>query len=298
LSNDQGGVPLQLQPGLIFAIVTAAALLLIVGTGVAIAGGLYTLDRTVRRVKAATGTPFVTDSIPEQRQVKPTIELTPSPLTQMIAASGYTDVEPTLRVKHTKLGMWIFLASEVLFFTGLIGAFLFFRLNDKITAEEMHHFNEAVHIGSLSLPAWFSAVLLVSLNTFILLTSSFAVVLALDSLIEGKVKQTRVYLLGVFLLGAVFLSVQALEWQALGVDWGKLAIPFDTTFRTAFFTLTGFHGLHVFGGLIWLLVFLLPRALRGTLRPQNASDIEIFGLYWHFVDIVWIILFTLIYLLR
>jgi heme/copper-type cytochrome/quinol oxidase subunit 3 len=289
---------LQLEPGLIFAIVTGAALLLIVGTGVAIAGGLYTLDRSVRRVKATAPTPFVTDSVAEPRQPRPVVALTPSPLTQMIAARGYADVDPTLQVKHTKLGMWIFLGSEILFFTGLIGAFLFFRLGDKITTEEMHHFNEAVHITGLALPEWFNAVLLVSLNTFILLTSSFAVVLALDSLVEGKAGAARWYLVAVFVMGAIFLGIQMLEWQALGVNWASFTIPFDTTFRTAFFTLTGFHGLHVLGGLIWLLVFLLPRALRGTLRTENASDIEIFGLYWHFVDIVWIILFTLIYLLQ
>lgn len=288
---------MDLEPGLLFAIVTGAALLLIVGTGVAIAGGFYTLDRTIRRVRAATATPFNPNPQPEARQPKPVVELIPSPITQVVMARGYAEAAPSLAVKHTKLGMWIFLASEVLFFTALIGAFLFFRVTGQITTEALAHFLEPVHIAGLQLPEWFNAVLLVSLNTFILLTSSLAVVLALDNLIEGRLGAVRLFLILVFVLGAIFISIQGVEWNGL-LTAEDAVTPTNSTFGTAFFFLTGFHGLHVIVGLLWLLLFLLPRALRGTLRPHNASDIEIFGLYWHFVDIVWIILFTIIYLLR
>jgi cytochrome c oxidase subunit 3 len=73
--------------------------------------------------------------------------------------------------------------------------------------------------------------------------------------------------------------------------------PDESIFGTAFFVLTGFHGTHVIVGLVWLLLFLLLPAFRGGLTPSDASRIEIFGLYWHFVDIVWIVLFTIIYLI-
>jgi heme/copper-type cytochrome/quinol oxidase subunit 3 len=285
---------LALEPGVIFAIVAGAASLLIVGTGVAIAGGLYTMDRAVRRAKAAASVPYNPNPTPEAPRVKPELVLVPSPVTQMVAARGYADVEPTLEVKHTKLGMWVFLASEVLFFTGLIGAFLFFRTIGRITPADLAHFDQTTSFFG-AFPLGMPAVLIVSINTFILLTSSFAVVLALDALIEGQLGKVSLYLLGVLLLGLVFVMFQGVEWWNL---FHEEVLPTNSTFGTAFYFLTGFHGLHVIGGLLWALIFLLPRAFRGTLRPQNASDVEIFGLYWHFVDIVWIVLFTIIYLLR
>lgn len=286
---------MELEPGVIFAIVAGAAMLLIVGTGVAIAGGLYTLDRTVRRVRTGSTTTYNPDPKPGVPEPKPIVVREPSPLTQMVASRGYVDVEPSLGERHTKLGMWIFLSSEIVFFTSLIATFLFFRLSGKITNEELHHFNEAVHIGSFHAPEWFSAVMLVSLNTFILLASSFGVVLALDALLEKKYSRMTLFLTLVLLLGIVFVSIQGVEWYGL---FNAGIFPSTSTFGTIFFTMTGFHGLHVIGGLIWVLLFLLPRAIRGTLTRQNVMDVELFGLYWHFVDIVWIVLFTVIYLIR
>lgn len=288
---------MELEPGVIFAIVAGAAMLLIVGTGAAIAGGLYTLDRTVRRVRTGSTTTYNPDPKPGVREVVPVVVPEPSATTQMMAARGYVEVEPTLGERHTKLGMWIFLSSEIVFFTSLIATFLYFRLRGQITLEELGHFNEAVHIGSFVAPAWFNAIMLVSLNTFILLASSFAVVLALDSLLDKKYSKVTLYLLGVLLLGIVFVSIQGLEWNGLLTAEHPIT-PSNSTFGTIFFTMTGFHGLHVIGGLIWVLLFLLPRAFRGTLTRENVMDVELFGLYWHFVDIVWIVLFTVIYLIR
>jgi heme/copper-type cytochrome/quinol oxidase subunit 3 len=286
---------LELEPGVIFAIVAGAAMLLIVGTGVAIAGGLYTLDRTVRRVRTGSPTTYNPDPKPGVREPKPVVVLEPSPTTQMMASRGYADVAPTLGERHTKLGMWIFLSSEIMFFTALIATFLYFRLRGLILPEELGHFLEPVHIGTLHLP--FNAVILVSLNTFILLASSFAVVLALDSLLDRQYGKVTLFLTGVLLLGAVFVSIQAIEWNGLLTAEHPI-MPSNSTFGTIFFTMTGFHGLHVIGGLVWVLLFLLPRAFRGTLTRENVMDVELFGLYWHFVDIVWIVLFTVIYLIR
>jgi heme/copper-type cytochrome/quinol oxidase subunit 3 len=123
-------------------------------------------------------------------------------------------------------------------------------------------------------------------------TSSFFVVRALESIREGNSKAMRLNMLAVLGLGLLFLGGQALEWTSLfreGVDYAS-------TFGTPFFTVTGIHGMHVFVGLLWL-VYLLVGHQRLPFTRENHLGIENFGLYWHFVDIVWIVLFTVIYLI-
>ncbi len=177
-----------------------------------------------------------------------------------------------------KLGMWAFLASETMFFTALIGAFIGFKVDH--TAE----FGEAHRI--LSLP-------LATVGTSVLIISSFAVVMALEA-IQSDDRRVFFNWMGLVLLfGITFLSIQAFEWRTLmreGVEAGEI-------FGTAFFVTTGFHGLHVMGGVGWLTLLLL-RARRGEYSSRNFLGIELFGLYWHFVDVVWIVLFTVIYLIE
>lgn len=182
-------------------------------------------------------------------------------------------------VADTKMGIWIFLGSEVLFFTGLIAAFLLLRSRS------------APDVGRvLDVPV-------TAVNTFILLTSSLTVVLAHDSAVHGRQGRLRLFLALTAVLGTIFVSVQGFEYTKLfgeGLLWnGPSAIPYGT----AFFTLTGFHGTHVIVGIIWCLA-VLARALQGGFHQKAYGGVEIFGLYWHFVDIVWILLFTLIYLMQ
>jgi len=177
-----------------------------------------------------------------------------------------------------KMGMWVFLGSEVLFFTGLISTFLLLRARSTVLAVEPL-------VGSIPL---------VGLNTFILLTSSLTVVLAHDSAVKGKKGLLNLFLFLTAVLGATFVSLQGLEYSRLYAE--KLTWT-GSGLGTSFFTLTGFHGLHVIIGVIWCLA-ILPRALRGNFTEKEYGGIEIFGLYWHFVDIVWILLFTLIYLMH
>jgi cytochrome c oxidase subunit 3 len=124
------------------------------------------------------------------------------------------------------------------------------------------------------------------------LSSSFAAVSALSALQQDKVKVFRNWLATTMVLGGLFILIELLEWGEL-IGHG---ITTGTLFGSAFFTLTGFHGMHVLIGLIWM-TFLMVRTVRGMMSSHNVLGIEIFGLYWHFVDIVWIILFTIIYLL-
>ncbi len=280
---------MELEPGLIFAIAIGAALLLIVGTAVAIGVGLITLDRGVRRARLGSAGPYTPVVQPEEpRAVAVSTPPTPSPLTQAVMRGGYVEVPATLGLGHTKLGMWAFLGSEMIFFTSLIGAFLLFRTTGEISPGDLRHFQEPVPV--IGLPA----VLLVAINTFILLTSSFSVVMGLDAVIEQKPRQARAFLLGVLVLGAIFVGIQGVEWSNL---FREGVTPSESIFGTSFFVLTGFHGMHVIVGLLWLVLFLLPRGFRGGLMPADAGSVEIFGLYWHFVDIVWIVLFTIIYLI-
>ena len=177
-----------------------------------------------------------------------------------------------------KLGFWVFLGSECLFFGSLIGTYMTYK-NESIVGP----FTPDI----LDIP-------LTSISTFVLLMSSLAMVLALDGVQRGKRNYAIASLLGVILLGATFLGFQAYEFT----HFYHAGLTLQTNlFGSTFFVLTGFHGAHVTIGVIWLIV-LLVELLRGRMPPERALTLEIAGLYWHFVDIVWIIIFTLIYLIQ
>lgn len=178
-----------------------------------------------------------------------------------------------------KFAMWCFLGTEVVIFGALIGRVLSLWVADH----EAHRL--------LTQP--FTSLLLVSVNTFLLLVSSLAVVLGLGSIQEGKRGGLIGWLLVTALLGAGFVSIQAYEFNKLvheGLTFGS------SQFGSAFYFLTGNHGLHVIIGVIWCLT-VVGRALGGGFTKEQHLGVEIFGLYWHFVDVVWIVIFTLVYLI-
>ena len=190
-------------------------------------------------------------------------------------ASAQRSPESLQPVNTPKLGMWIFLASEVMFFSALIAAFVMFRLRGPADAN---------HVLNIPLTAF---------NTFVLLTSSMTVLLALAAAQRNDQAKLRLWLLVSLLFGGTFLSVQMIEYFKLFQE--GLTIN-SNMFGTIFFTLTGFHGTHVFIGLLWL-VGIIVQAFRGRFSATYSMSLEIFGLYWHFVDIVWIILFVIVYLI-
>jgi heme/copper-type cytochrome/quinol oxidase subunit 3 len=177
---------------------------------------------------------------------------------------------------NRKLGMWIFLATEVMLFSALIGGFLSMKVRSPATA---HHV--------LNVP-------LTAVNTFILICSSTTVVMALSAIQEGNVKGLRNFLLATLALGATFLSIQVSEYNNLMTEHGLT--PWGSLFGGGFYTVTGFHGFHVLIGLI-VCLWLIVQTVQGRFTAENHMRVEVFGLYWHFVDVVWIILFTIIYLL-
>jgi cytochrome c oxidase subunit 3 len=185
---------------------------------------------------------------------------------------------PVPQRENTKLAMWLFLGGEVVFFVSLILTFIMTRLtqSDYETQFRSH----------LSIPV-------IAINTFILVTSSYFVVLALEAItFNGDQKKLRNNLIVVLTLGLLFLAGQAFEWTTLFRE----GVNLSSTFGTPFFTVTGIHGTHVFVGVLWI-IYLLVGHKRLPFTKENHLAIENFGLYWHFVDIVWIVLFTLIYLI-
>jgi heme/copper-type cytochrome/quinol oxidase subunit 3 len=174
-----------------------------------------------------------------------------------------------------KMGVWWFLASEIVLFGGLIGAFVMSRLGSGGWSEMAAHLN--VPIGTI--------------NTFVLLTSSLTMVLAFAAADKGDQKGIRTWLLLTVLLGLAFLIIKGFEW---GSKIGAGFTPMAGNFWSFYYTMTGLHALHVLAGVVINLLLFLS-ALMGLLRGREHR-VELAGLYWHFVDVVWIFLFPLLYL--
>jgi heme/copper-type cytochrome/quinol oxidase subunit 3 len=177
-----------------------------------------------------------------------------------------------------KVGFWVFLGSETLFFGSLISMYMVYK-------------HESV-VGPFS--GELLNIPLTSVSTFVLLMSSLAMVIGLDQVQRGSRLGGALGIGATALLGALFLGFQAFEFTHFYHEGLTLQ---TNLFGSSFFILTGFHGAHVSIGVLWLLM-LLVQHLRGQLPPGNALQLEIAGLYWHFVDIVWIAIFTLVYLIE
>ena len=177
-----------------------------------------------------------------------------------------------------KIGFWAFIGSECLFFASLISTYMVYK-GKSVTGP----YPEEI----LNIP-------LTSVSTFVLLMSSLSMVLALDAVRRGNKGQSLLWLGGVIVLGSGFLGFQVYEFSHF-VHEG-LTIH-QNVFGSSFFVLTGFHGAHVTVGVIWMATLFLM-ALRNKLPAGDAMKVEIAGLYWHFVDVVWIVIFTLVYLIQ
>ncbi len=180
-------------------------------------------------------------------------------------------------MSNNKLAMWVFLGSECLLFGGLISTYLLYRHNIQDGPGPSEEFFD---------------IPFTSASSFVLLMSSLTMVLAHSAAERGDQKRLKIWLLSTALLGSVFVSGQIYEFTVFvreGLGWST------SPFSSAFYALTGFHGVHVTIGIIMLLSTFIS-TLRGRMHPGNAETVEIVGLYWHFVDIVWVFIFTVIYL--
>jgi heme/copper-type cytochrome/quinol oxidase subunit 3 len=182
-------------------------------------------------------------------------------------------------VSNEKLAMWLFLGSECLLFGGLISTYILYK--------------ERVPVDHGPLPHDLYDIPFTSVSSGVLLFSSLTMVLAVVAISRGDQRSTRIWLGATALLGSIFISGQVYEFTSFLHE----GMGFTTNVASsAFFTLTGFHGVHVSLGII-MLMSLLVMSLRGRLPVEKAETVEIIGLYWHFVDVVWIVIFTVVYLI-
>ena len=203
---------------------------------------------------------------------------------QSPSAAHHVVVEDTTTgLNHRKMLMWLFLGSDCLFFGALISTYLIYRGQSLVGP-----FPEDV----FSIPT-------TSVSTFALLMSSMSMVLAYSAINRGDLKAFRIWLLSTCMLGATFLGFQVFEFY----DFQEHGLtPRTNLFGTTFFTLTGFHGAHVTVGVIWLLSIFGYSLIGGKkaeriLADREALSVDLAALYWHFVDIVWIVIFAVVYLI-
>ncbi len=193
------------------------------------------------------------------------------------AHDGHGDDHST-SIPNPKLGMWLFLSSDFLFFGGFIATFLLYRDRPGQAGPS---------------PKEIFNIPFTSVTSFILLMSSLTMVLALAAIQRGDIRRLKIWLLATALFGATFIGGQIFEFTEFTREGLKIH---TSLFGSSFYVLTGLHGAHVTGGIIWLLS-LWGLANRGQLTAADAERVEVAGLYWHFVDVVWIVIFTVIYLL-
>ena len=231
------------------------------------------------------------------------------------AAEHHVEHHTTTGIDSRKLLMWIFLGSECLFFGTLIATYLIFKGEielppfpsdtvvetaaleaalqsgalEEVAAEHCHSIGggQSECAGILDIP-------LTSQSTFVLLMSSVTMVLAVFGAQYGRPRMMKGWLLATMLLGLAFLGYQVFEFRTFGQE----GLTLETNqFGASFFVLTGFHGTHVAVGVVILGSLLLGSFRRTGLGAEPGFQVEIAGLYWHFVDIVWIVIFTIIYLI-
>ena len=199
-----------------------------------------------------------------------------SDMSAPIPGSAEEQHATSLGLANDKLAIWGLIGSECLFFGALISTYLIY----------------VTRTGEGPTPAVFD-IPFTSASTFILLMSSLGMVLALAAIQAGEMRKFRTWTLATAMMGATFLAGQIYEFTVFVEEGFRLT---TSPFASSFFVLTGFHGFHVAFGIMMLLA-LWVASMMGRLPQQLHTTVENIGLYWHFVDIVWIVIFTAIYLI-
>jgi cytochrome c oxidase subunit 3 len=197
--------------------------------------------------------------------------------------------DPTQQREASKFGMWIFIMTEILLFGGLFMAYTVFR---TLNPDMFHNAHKALDLT------------LGTVNTIVLITSSVTMALAIRSMQVGKKRQTLVFLFCTLALAAAFLVIKYFEYSHK-IHLGQLPGRFYTyngiegtnphIFFSIYFAMTGLHGLHIVGGMI-AITLMIVRTFKDHFSPEYYTPVELTGLYWHLVDLIWIYLFPLLYL--
>ena len=213
------------------------------------------------------------------------------------AVASHAHPPTSTGLDHRKIAIWAFIGSECMLFASLISTYLIYK-GRSVVGPFPHEACDppkcATHLNAiLNIPV-------TSVSTFVLLMSSLFMVLALAAVenkgkpgYEGILGSSKLWLFATALAGATFLGFQAYEFTSFVHEGLKIT---TNLFGSSFFTLTGFHGAHVTAGVLWLVTLLAIDMKRG-LQPKDALLVDISALYWHFVDVVWIAIFTLVYLI-
>ncbi len=198
--------------------------------------------------------------------------------------------EESLGVTNGKIGMWTFLVMDAMTFAGLLAGYARLRWTP---GSDWPFPIEAFGVVGIQLTAF---------NTFVLICSSVAMVHVLAYQMRGNMKAAQGWMIATIVGGLIFLSIQGFEWTHLILDkWPFLfdsgyEAKYNLNFAATFFILTGFHGMHVAIGVIYNTIILMGMR-SGKVTEEHTSTVEIAGLYWHFVDLIWILVFTFVYLI-
>jgi cytochrome c oxidase subunit III len=189
---------------------------------------------------------------------------------------GPPEANQSSRIDRQTLGILLFIVSEVMLFGAFFASYFFLRVVVDPSSWPPHPYHLPVGVAGM--------------NTAILVSSSFTIHYALESIRRGNRTGLKLGLVATWLLGATFLFIQINEYVHLGFS------ARDFSFGSIFYSLTGLHGAHVFVGLT-ILLFMTIRAFRGHFSPEHHHGVEIGGIYWHFVDVMWIVVYTTVYIL-
>ncbi len=207
---------------------------------------------------------------------------------QATEASPNTGVE-SLGVTNGKIGMWTFLVMDAMTFAGFLAGYARLRWTPGSGWPNPY---ETFGVTGIQLTAF---------NTFVLICSSVSMVHVLSETIRGNLDRARKWMLVTIIGGLTFLGIQGFEWTHLILEkWpyliGGHGVQYNANFASTFLSLTGFHGAHVSVGVMYNIILYIALK-RGKITQKNSSLIEIAGLYWHFVDLIWILVFTFVYLI-
>jgi cytochrome c oxidase subunit 3 len=196
-------------------------------------------------------------------------------------------------IDSRKLAIWTFIGSECLFFTSLISTYLVYK-GKSLVGPLPHTESQCVLHGQMQQCEQIFEIPLVTFGTAVLLFSSFFVVMALNGAQTGNRRRLLGWLTATVIGGLFFIGMQVYEFY----HFYHKGLGYTTNlFASSFYTLTGFHGSHVTLGVIWLTTMLIL-AIRKKLPPEKSLNLELAALYWHFVDVVWIVIFPVVYLMR
>ena len=196
-------------------------------------------------------------------------------------------------IDSRKLAIWTFIGSECLFFTSLISTYLVYK-GKSLVGPLPHTESQCVLHGQMQQCEQIFEIPLVTFGTAVLLFSSFFVVMALNGAQTGNRRRLLGWLTATVIGGLFFIGMQVYEFY----HFYHKGLGYTTNlFASSFYTLTGFHGSHVTLGVIWLTTVLIL-AIRKKLPPEKSLNLELAALYWHFVDVVWIVIFPVVYLMR